>query len=178
MSNAIRPYKRVHGWMVKWRDAHGNSLFAHQLLLPALSALNQNAHWLRTHGGWSMPKTKVLPRFSIGDKVRVRSGVCDPDYDDLTIGGWAGTVGEVERGSPPTCLVRWNGETLKSQSSIYRRRCERDGFDGEEMWLGEDDLEPDTGDLSRTTRTGFRIFVESFRSALSPQPVMAGQLRR
>jgi hypothetical protein len=92
-----------------------------------------------------MPKTKFLPRFSIGDNVRVRSGVCDPDYDELTIGGWAGTVGEVERGSPPTCLVRWNRETLKSQSSIYRKRCERDGFDGEEMWLGEDDLEPDTG---------------------------------
>ncbi len=92
-----------------------------------------------------MPKAKVLPKFSIGDKVLVRSGVRDPDYDDLTIGGWAGTVGEAKRGSPSIYLVKWNGETLKSQSSIYRKRCERDGFDGEEMWLGEDDLEPDTG---------------------------------
>ncbi len=92
-----------------------------------------------------MPKTKVLPTFSIGDKVRVRSGVCDPDYDDLTIGGWTGTVCEVEKSLPPTYLVRWNGETLKSQSSIYRKRCERDGFDGEEMWLGEVELEPNAG---------------------------------
>ena len=92
-----------------------------------------------------MPKTKVLPKFSIGDKVRVRSSICDPDYYDLTIGGWAGTVGEVEKDAQPTCLVRWNAETLKSQSSIYRKRCERDGFDGVEMWLGEDDLEPDNG---------------------------------
>ncbi len=32
-----------------------------------------------------MPKT--IPRFNVGDKVRVCSGVSDPDYDDLTIGG-------------------------------------------------------------------------------------------
>lgn len=92
-----------------------------------------------------MPKTKVLPKFSIGDKVRVRSRVCDPDYDDLTIGGWAGVVGQVKRGAPPTCLVRWSGETLESQSAIYRRRCERDGFECDSMWLGEDDLEIDAG---------------------------------
>jgi len=134
--------------MVTWRDAHGNGLFAHQLTaLANLQCTEPKCALaiLRTHGGWSMPKTKVLPKFSIGEKVRVRLGVCDPDYDDLTIGGWAGTVGEVKKGSPPTCLVRWNGETLKSQSPIYRKRCERDGFDGEEMWLGENDLEPDPG---------------------------------
>lgn len=126
--------------------AVGLAGFAHQLLLPALSAPDQNAHWrfYASHGGLSMPKSKVLPKFSIGDRVRVRSCVCDPDYDDLKIGGWAGTVGEAEKGSPPTYLVRWNGETLRSQGSIYRKRCERDGYDGEEMWLGEDDLEPDT----------------------------------
>jgi hypothetical protein len=92
-----------------------------------------------------MSKTRPLPKFSIGNKVRVPSGVSDPDYNDLTIGGWVGTIREVEKRSSPAYLVRWNEETLKSQSSIYRKRCKRDGFDGQEMWLGEDDLEPDAG---------------------------------
>lgn len=46
-----------------------------------------------------MPKTKSLPGYNVGDKVRVRTGVSDPDYDDLTIGGWAGTIAEVHNGT-------------------------------------------------------------------------------
>ena len=90
-----------------------------------------------------MPKT--IPRFNVGDKVRVRPGVSDPDYDDLTIGGWTGTVAEIQSGTPPTFLVGWSTETLKNQGTIYRNRCERDGLDSDEMWLEEGDLEPDTG---------------------------------
>ena len=90
-----------------------------------------------------MPKT--ISRFNLGDKVRVCSGVSDPDYDDLTIGGWAGTIAEVQNGTPPTLRVRWSRQTLKKQSSIYRKRCERDGFDSNEMRLVEGDLEPDIG---------------------------------
>jgi hypothetical protein len=29
--------------------------------------------------------------------------------------------------------------------SVYRKRCERDGFDLDTMWLGEEDIEPDDG---------------------------------
>lgn len=92
-----------------------------------------------------MPGTKTIRRFNVSDKVRVSSGVCDPDYDDLTVGGWAGTIAEVRNGTPPTLLVRWSKQTLKKQSPIYRKRCERDGYDGNEMWLVEGDLEPDVG---------------------------------
>jgi len=28
---------------------------------------------------------------------------------------------------------------------VYRKRCERDGFEMETMWLGEEDIEPDDG---------------------------------
>jgi hypothetical protein len=92
-----------------------------------------------------MSSSKTIPRFNVGDKVRVSSGVSDADYDDLTIGGWAGTIAEVENGTPPTLLVRWSRQTLKKQSPIDRKRSERDGFDGSEMWLVEGDLEPDIG---------------------------------
>jgi hypothetical protein len=28
---------------------------------------------------------------------------------------------------------------------VYRKRCERDGLELESMWLGENDIEPDSG---------------------------------
>lgn len=92
-----------------------------------------------------MSKTKTKSCFRLGDTVRVRFGVSDPDYDDLTIGGWLGTIAELSNGKSPTFLVRWSEATLKEQNSIYRRRCERDGFNSEEMWLEAADLELDAG---------------------------------
>ena len=35
--------------------------------------------------------------------------------------------------------------TLDHMHPVYRKRCERDGLGLESMWLGEDDIEPDTG---------------------------------
>lgn len=93
-----------------------------------------------------MSQTKKPPaRFVMGDKVRVRIGVTDPDFPDIPLGGWAGKIAEVEEGKTPLCLIRWSQETLKNMHPVYRNRCERDGLDHEEMWLGEDDLELDAG---------------------------------
>jgi hypothetical protein len=42
-----------------------------------------------------MARTKsvsVPPRFEPGAKVRVKHGVRDPDFPDIPLGGWAGTV--------------------------------------------------------------------------------------
>lgn len=83
-------------------------------------------------------------QFAVGDQVHVRSGVTDPDFADMPLGGWAGAVKEIEAGSPITYLVRWNRHTLQSIHPVFKNRCEIEGFDCEEMWLGENDLEPDT----------------------------------
>jgi hypothetical protein len=40
-------------------------------------------------------KVLTTPRFTVGDKVRVRSGVSDPDFPDMPLGGWTGTVTEI-----------------------------------------------------------------------------------
>jgi hypothetical protein len=50
-------------------------------------------------GFYIMPpprKPSNAARHEIGAKVRVKSGVRDPDFIDITLGGWAGTVKEVE----------------------------------------------------------------------------------
>jgi hypothetical protein len=93
-----------------------------------------------------MAETRKEPaRFAVGDAVRVRSGVTDPDFPDIPLGGWAGRITEVEESEPPLCLIRWSQETLKQMHPVYRKRCDRDGLGVEEMWLGQDDLETDTG---------------------------------
>src|SRR5207249_3676611 len=69
-----------------------------------------------------------------------------PDFADIPLGGWAGTITEVDpRSSPPTYLIAWSQHTREHVHPVYRKRCERDGLELESMWLGEDDLEPDEG---------------------------------
>ena len=94
-----------------------------------------------------MSKTKSPPKFSAGDAVRVKSGVTDPDFSDFPLGGWAGTISEVEDGDPRTYLFALNERTLKSIHPIYHKRCERDGLEADWFWLLEEDLEPDRGEL-------------------------------
>jgi hypothetical protein len=94
----------------------------------------------------SAKRAQAPARFAVGALVRVRPGVTDPDFPDVPLGGWAGTIHEIEASSaPPTYLIEWNKYTLDHMHPIYRKRCERDGLELESMWLGEDDIEPDTG---------------------------------
>jgi hypothetical protein len=85
-------------------------------------------------------------RFKPGDKVRVKQGVRDPDFPDIPLGGWAGTVKEVHHAEGETSLlITWNQATLRGMHPIYKKRCERDGLELESMWLDDDSLEPDDG---------------------------------
>src|SRR3954452_12376179 len=100
-------------------------------------------------GFFVMPRPRKptnAARFPIGAKVRVRHGVRDPDFADIPLGGWAGTVKEVEHAKGETTyLIAWDRATLKGMHPVYKKRCERDGLELESMWLGDDDLEPDDG---------------------------------
>ena len=86
------------------------------------------------------------PRFEPGMKVRVKHGIRDPDFPDIPLGGWAGTVKEVEQAKGETTyLIVWDRTTLRGMHPVYKKRCERDGLELESMWLGHLDLEPDDG---------------------------------
>lgn len=94
----------------------------------------------------SRKKPAAPARFAVGDKVRVKPGIMDPDFEDIPLGGWAGTITEVDsRSDPPTYLIVWNSHTLAHMHPAYRKRCERDDMGVEDMWLGDDDLMPDDG---------------------------------
>jgi hypothetical protein len=87
------------------------------------------------------------PRFALGDRVRVKPGTTDPDYPDIPLGGWTGTIQEVgQDAGRTTYLIEWNRYTLEHMHPVYRHRCERDELDMEALWLEEDELEPGTGE--------------------------------
>jgi hypothetical protein len=86
------------------------------------------------------------PIFAEGAAVRVKPGVADPDYPDIPLGGWAGTVQDIDQKShPPLYEVAWSDATVERMHPVYQRRCERDGLEGDSTWLREADLEPDAG---------------------------------
>jgi hypothetical protein len=91
-------------------------------------------------------KPAPVARFDPGAKVRVKPGVRDPDFPDIPLGGWSGTVQEVHQfQGTTTYLIAWDERTLGRIHPVYRNRCERDGLDHQTMGLGEEDIEPDEG---------------------------------
>src|SRR4051794_15272903 len=91
-------------------------------------------------------KRSDTPRFRVGDKVRVKPGVSDPDFPDMPLGGWTGTVTEIiEHEGQVNCVFELDERTLASLHPIFRRRSEIDGLDFGFMGLGQEDIEPDDG---------------------------------
>ncbi len=93
-----------------------------------------------------MPQVMTTMRpaqLSVGSYVRVRFGVLDPDYPDLTIGGWEGTIVRTNDRKKAPCLVRWDWNTLAHADSAGQARRKQDGLVFEEMWLAEEDLSLD-----------------------------------
>ena len=91
-------------------------------------------------------ESATYPRFKIGDKVRVKHGVRDPDFPDMPLGGWTGTVTEIiEHEGQINCVFELDERTLASIHPIYKQRCEINGLDYRFMGLGQEDIEPDDG---------------------------------
>ncbi len=86
------------------------------------------------------------PRFEIGARVRVKPGVAAPDYEDIPLGGWTGTITGIEQDEGQVVYeIEWDQKTLGGMHPVYRKRSERDGLALESMWLDDEDLEADDG---------------------------------
>ena len=100
-----------------------------------------------------------------GTRVRVRKGTRDPDYPDILLGGWSGTItGQQESDDGRLSLVEWDDATLRQMHPVFRRRCERDGLEVERTWLSERDLEADPGGPAEVEQPGL----------LTPRPLDPG----
>lgn len=82
------------------------------------------------------------PSFCTGERVAVRCGTADPDFPDMRLDGWTGTIVDVDRQTFPILyLVQWSQGALGSLPPDYRDRCESEDMLFDRMWLLGDDLE-------------------------------------
>jgi len=83
------------------------------------------------------PKKLARSPLDVGDRVRVKDGVVDPDDENQRIGGWTGTIIDIDESSDPVLiLLEWDASTLTElMGKQALERAEREGLQGERMWL-------------------------------------------
>lgn len=79
--------------------------------------------------------------FEVGDSVRVKEGVTDPD-SALDIGGWQGRISEIGEGpdAEPFVVVAWDSHTLRDMPEWYLEQSETEGLDWKLFVLRPEDF--------------------------------------
>ena len=87
--------------------------------------------------------TAARRRLTLGDIVRVKDGVMDPDYDGYCIGGWSGEIIAFETWEQtPMALIEWDASTQRARMDPeVRRRAASQGLSTAQMWLHLSDFE-------------------------------------
>jgi hypothetical protein len=82
-------------------------------------------------------------RLTLGDTVRVKDAVMDPDYEGYSIGGWSGEIVAFETwGQTPMALIEWDATTQRDRiDPQVRQRAASQGLSADQMWLHLRDLE-------------------------------------
>lgn len=60
-----------------------------------------------------------------GSRIRVKAGVFSPEFPEISLAGWTGSVFETT-GKPPeqTAIIEWDAATLSTMPADYISRCE------------------------------------------------------
>lgn len=83
----------------------------------------------------------VTQSFRVGDCVKVRDGVKDPDFE-MDISGWQGRVSVVDEFEDETIVaIQWDSITLKNMPPSLIEQCDEEGFDWSEISLSIEDIE-------------------------------------
>jgi hypothetical protein len=79
--------------------------------------------------------------FEVGDSVRVKEGVTDPD-SALNIGGWQGRISEIGEGpdGEPFVVVTWDSHTFRDMPEWYLEQSETESLDWKRFVLRSEDL--------------------------------------
>jgi len=89
-----------------------------------------------------MAKKKTLGKYPVGSQVRVKDGVPSPEFPDISLGGWIGTVAEVSgKAEPFSYVLEWTDATLQNMPPDYVQKCEQEGLYHAMACLSEDALE-------------------------------------
>ncbi len=86
-----------------------------------------------------------MMKYKVGDIVKVKEGIKDPDFEDSDISNWQGEIVEFDEAElnddEVVFLIKWDNTTLNQMSDEYLERVELEGFSASEMYLGESDVE-------------------------------------
>ena len=90
-----------------------------------------------------MKKTEWKDNLKIGDIVKVQEGVMCPDYKDLNISGWQGTVTDISEDDKDNILIciEWDLTTTQNMPDDFVEQGEEDGLDNDLMYLSFEDIE-------------------------------------
>ena len=81
----------------------------------------------------------------IGNSVKVKQGIKEPDSEDLEIGGWQGRVTGIRKKCDDIgntmITIEWDSLTLKQLPDSFISQSENDGCDWKTMNLYESDLD-------------------------------------
>ncbi|MGD9688011.1 MAG: hypothetical protein AB7U43_13670, partial [Desulfobacter sp.] len=84
--------------------------------------------------------------FKIGDSVRVKPDVLDPDTEAFSLEGWQGRILDIrpQEDGPTIIDIEWDSITLREMPASSIEACEEEGLDWTQMGLYPDDVEVTT----------------------------------
>lgn len=80
----------------------------------------------------------------IGDSVKVKHGILEPDNEEFEIGGWQGRIIKIDRENNAENIlitIEWDSQTLKQIPAEYIIESEVEGLSWQTMVLFESDIE-------------------------------------
>lgn len=83
-----------------------------------------------------------IETFKIGDYVKVKKGILDPDEGKYNLEDWQGKIinTHMDEEYGPVVLIKWDSITLKNIPESFIIECIQDAFEFSEMWLGGDEV--------------------------------------
>ena len=81
--------------------------------------------------------------FKVGEVVKVKDGVKDPDWEDFDISGWQGKILDISETSKGRSIhIKWDNTTVNRMSDEVLERSMIEGLRHNEMELFENEVEP------------------------------------
>ena len=74
-----------------------------------------------------MAKRKASRSFE-GQSIRVRDGMTMPEFDEVSIAGWTGTIVESGAGETPQLIIEWDVDSLAKMPASYQEHCDSQGL--------------------------------------------------
>ncbi|WP_339727864.1 hypothetical protein [uncultured Gimesia sp.] len=73
---------------------------------------------------------KASSTIKAGSNVRVKEGICVPEFSEICCEGWTGMVVEVrgKKVAERSYILEWDEETEQKMPEIYKSQCEEQGL--------------------------------------------------